>query len=454
MERGFEKQITKDLILRVAHTEEEGKRLARFNADIHGEELLEYIERLYFEHPIKEKILWFYIEDTGESPQEDDHQIQVQEEKTEEDDTEEQQDEAETVQLGPQIVSAMTLLPLEWTIRGHRLHVAEMGFVGTSPSHRGQGLFGIMNDYFDLAVKEGEYVLSALVGIPYFYRKYGYEFALLSRNTGYSMPTNNIPQQEIEHIKVRKAHEDDLDDIEKFYTIHYSKYGVCTVFDKKNMAFRLMNNTADTINSLTYIIEEDRKSVGFFSIGSLHDPKRADIILSSELTKLQMIKVLQFVKAYNMGNINAFNVSVDKESRFAQYLKSRGADPVRDWLWQVRIPDLHSFMEALAPVIEERLADSMFRNISQTLKISDYTETLSLTFEHGRITEIETERGFPSSDVDLRMPAPYNIRLFLSDRSFDEISNIVSDAIVKADSELLIETIFPKFVSLAFSYYQ
>jgi hypothetical protein len=96
----------------------------------------------------------------------------------------------------------------------------------------------------------------------------------------------------------------------------------------------------------------------------------------------------------------------------------------------------------------------MFRNITQTLKMSDYTETLILSFEHGKIIDIQTERGFPSSDVDLRMPAPYNIRLFLSDRSFDEISNIVSDAIVKADSELLIETIFPKFVSLAFSYYQ
>lgn len=419
IKRGYEKEVTEDLILRVAENEDEGKKLAVFNALVHGEELEDYILRLFNQHPDREKILWFYIaeKETG------------------------------------MILSSLALLPMKWKMRDTEINVAELGFVGTRKENRGQGLFGILNDYYELAIKEHGYVLSVLVGIPNYYRKFGYIFAL-DRYAGYAIPTNNIPLDEIEEVKIRKATEDDLETIETFYNQFNGKYVVSTAFDEPKFNFRLMNTTADIFNSITYIVEQARKPQAFFCIGSLSDENQADIILSSELTYQQMLKVLQFVKNYNMGNINSFKVNVHPSSNFAQFLQSRGADLTETWTWQVKIPDILQFFHTITPVLEDRIANSMFAGLNRIVKFSNYADTIEMNFVDGKIETIDVVKEFPESTVDLRIPDPYYIRLFFSDRSVDDIKYIVTDTLVKKESKLLIDTLFPTSPSIPFSYYE
>jgi hypothetical protein len=77
-----------------------------------------------------------------------------------------------------EVVSSLVLLP--WTLRcgGIPLPVGEMGMVGTLESHRGQGLVRIQTEYFMQRLRAHGCLLSLIQGIPYFYRQFGYEYAM------------------------------------------------------------------------------------------------------------------------------------------------------------------------------------------------------------------------------------------------------------------------------------
>lgn len=416
--RGFESQISEQLTLKVANTDEEGEELAKFNAEVHGHETYDMVKRLYFEHPNKDEVMWFYLRDTSSN----------------------------------EILSALTLMPMVWSVSTHTFKVAEMGYVGTKEDHRGRGFFGILNGAYESVLEEQEYVLSVLVGIPYFYRKFEYEFSL-DRLTGYTMPTASIQGETIEEVKVRKAAIDDLPIIKKLYDQTNEKYGISTEFDFDKFGYRFLTDTADIDKAITYIVEEDKRAQGFFTIGGINDADRADILISSELTYLQMEKVLQFVKNYNIGNITGFRVNVHKSSSFGRFLEAKGADPVSDWTWQVKIPDLLMFLEKFKPILEERLAHSPFKRLNRELTISNYSRTITMLFENGEIQSVNANVEFPPSSVDLRIPPPYSAKLYMSDRTIDEIRHIITDCVVKPKAKLLISTLFPKLPSLPISYY-
>lgn len=76
------------------------------------------------------------------------------------------------------IVATLNLIPSEWSIGGILLKVAEMGNVATLPEYRNRGLIRtLVNEYHKEVVNQG-YDLSVIEGIPYFYRQFGYEYAI------------------------------------------------------------------------------------------------------------------------------------------------------------------------------------------------------------------------------------------------------------------------------------
>ena len=76
------------------------------------------------------------------------------------------------------IVSSLALIPWRWQFEDATLHAAEMGIVGTDPAYRRRGLIRTLDRRFkELLTAEG-YHLSHIQGIPYYYRQFGYEYAL------------------------------------------------------------------------------------------------------------------------------------------------------------------------------------------------------------------------------------------------------------------------------------
>jgi predicted acetyltransferase len=67
-------------------------------------------------------------------------------------------------------------------LEGTKLHVAEMGLVGTQENHRGRGLMRTLNREFDKTLDEEKFDLAVIQGIPGFYHQFGYHYAIPLEN--------------------------------------------------------------------------------------------------------------------------------------------------------------------------------------------------------------------------------------------------------------------------------
>ncbi len=418
--------ITKDLVvniskkytLRIVNSVEEIEKFAEFNELIHEDNLKAYILRLYDDYPYKDDIYWIYITDNETN----------------------------------EIISSLALLPLVWNFAGIAFKIAEMGFVGTLKEYRAQGLFGILNSYYENILEEQEYTFSVLRGIPNFYRAYGYEFAL-PLNAGYMIPVSNIPASTDDNIKIRKSVQSDLNYIKKSYNEIFDQLYVATKFDKKSFSFRMMNETCNLNNSITYIIEENKKSHGFFTIGSIINEDQADLIMGSQLTNNQMIKVLNFIKNYNRGSVEEFRINVIEDSDFSDFIKSLGGYVIKPWEWQIKLLSFEKFLINIKKEFENRIEKSMFKGLTKDITISNYRQIIKLEFLDGELKEIKSVTEYPNSSCDLRIPKTFMIKLLLSHKTVAEINNVITDALVKKESELLISNLFPKLLSLPHSWY-
>ncbi len=411
--KGFIEKIDNNLNLKISTgTKNDYERIIKINSKVHGTEIKDFTRSLCFEHPNKDDICWFFIENNDE------------------------------------LVSSMAFLPLEWLFQDITLKIAEMGMVGTIEQYRGQGLFGKMNKVYEQALLDDGYFISALRGIPYYYRKFGYEF-LLPLNQRVILPSDKIPNDTISNLRIRKANRNDIPAIKEMYEINYRDSLILHKFDILNFADKYISDEISEFKFSTYIIEGSELDA-FFSVGSPFGASK-DLILLSEMTRDQMIKCFQFLKTINEKEIV---IDQNLDTTISNYTVDLGGQKNIGWEWQVKILSLQKFFEAIKPVLEKRINSSKFAKLSKIIEISDYRENIKIEFNDGLIAKIETYRGYPDEKTcDLRIPGTMLVKLLFSYKSIKDIKQLVPDAMVKSGSEELIDILYPKMQSYPGSYY-
>jgi predicted acetyltransferase len=133
-------------VLKATRNAQDAERVATFNASVHQDEGIDIFTRwkLSGSHPTVTFSDCLYVEDTHSG----------------------------------EIVSSLCLIPQTWTYEGVPLHVGEVGLVGTYPDYRGRGLIRAQMDAIDRMLRAHGCLLSCIEGIPYFYKQFGYEYAI------------------------------------------------------------------------------------------------------------------------------------------------------------------------------------------------------------------------------------------------------------------------------------
>ncbi len=419
IQKGYSKIIGNNLTLRVAIDDtDELERLLSFNVTVHQEESLKkYISRLYLQHPKRDEIYWIYIEKKDSN----------------------------------KIVSSITLMPLEWNFNGIPIPICEMGLVGTLPEYRNRGLMGIMNKLYENIMRQEGYLLSVIRGIPYYYRRFGYEFAL-NLDERILLNKSQVPSRKLEMISFQKAAKQDLAFIKSIYNKEQERFFVTNRFNSDNFMYKFMNDDFDDNFLSTFLIKIKGKPISYFSIGMSYDNVAFSLIVP-EVNEESMIKILQCVKTLNEEK-DQIVFHVNSDTKFAQYICSIGGKRDLGYGWQIRIPNIKEFLHAISPVLEQRIERSSYKGLSQDIVISDYREIFTLRFKNGKVEDIEVKKGYPiPGSCDVKIPNSTLIKLLLSDKTFEEIKYILKDSILKPGSEKLIKILFPKKPSIPDTYY-
>ena len=359
----------------------------------------------------------------------------------------------------------LSLLPFEWQLDGIIIPICEMGFVGTLKEYRGKGLVNIMNELYEQEIKKKKYLLSVLRGIPYYYRRFNYEF-VFPLDSRIIINPSKIPDTNLPELTIRKASINDLSKIKYFYELLTDELCYSTAFDGEAFGFRYINEAHDEFKFTTYLINE-KETVGYFVIGDPYGAGGNEIVQVSNLSMNQMVKVLQFVKELNEKQIQEKEKSEEKKNQsekevilsmnssleFGQYIISLGGKAIDPWRWQVMVPSYVDFLAKISPALEKRIKESDFKGLTQKIKISNYKEIIELDFVNGIIINIDSFKGYPDSTVDLRVPGLLLNKVILSDNKPEEIKQIMTDVIIRAETKDIISVLFPKKQSFIHSYY-
>jgi len=418
--KGYKAKVDDRFSIHIAReTEEELKAIINLNTEVHQKEVLEtYIRQVLLKHPRRREILWLYIKDDKKN----------------------------------KLVSSICLSPLEWQIKDITLPVCEMEFVGTLEQYRGKGFIKILNELYEKLMEQNGYILSVIKGIPYYYRSFGYEY-VSSLDERIAISASKIPKKKNKDINIRKAYSNDIPFIESKYNQFHRNFYIFNKFEPECFMFMYLKEQFNSEVRSTYIFDKEGVANNYFSIGISYDNQNYEII-TPDLSKNEMISLLQFIKAMGSYNENdTITLSISEHSSLFSYIISLGGKPVSAYGWQVKIPNFKRFFALIKKILEDRVKNSEFKGFTKSIRISNYHETVILNFNSGKIEKIKVEKEYPNPEItDLKIPGALLFKLILGDRTIDEINYIIKDAIVNISSKSIIETIFPKKISLFSSY--
>jgi predicted N-acetyltransferase YhbS len=419
--KGYRRNINQQFSIHITENnkKEELQQILELNVNVHGEPVRDYINHVFSNHPRKGNVLFLYIKDSNSN----------------------------------KIVSSISLMPLEWRFGSITIPVCEMGFVGTLEKYRGKGLIVELNRLYEQIMAEKGYLISVLRGIPYYYRKLGYEFALPLDHRMF-LSLSKIPQDDLESLKIRKADINDMDFIVSKYNQYYDDFFIANIFDKDCYISKFCNDNYNDFKTSTYLIETDGEPIAYFTFGKTYDNKGYDIKPSC-INRECGIKILQFTKKIlHIENPDQVDLAVREDTELTEIIHEFGGVTYDTYAWQVKIPNLKSYLEKIKLILENRIHTSNFQGLTQELKISDFKTTVFLSFNNGQISTIKMVKGYPKEvSCDLKLPGSTLFKLILGDRSFKEMKYIIKDALVKHESRELIDVLFPKENSFPDTYY-
>ena len=360
------------------------------------------------------------------------------------------------------IVSSSNLISQTWSYEGIEFGVGRPELVGTLPEFRSRGLIRVQfEEIHKWSAERGEMV-QAITGIPFYYRKFGYEMALDldGRRFGYEPQVPKLKEGEVEPYVIRAAQESDLPFIAKLYDQTRKRSMIACERTPEIFRYELMG-WGENNNCWVSCTIEDKAGelVGFFR-HSGYNRHNSLIAARYELkTGLSWLEVTPSVVRYlwtkgqeylerDGGECNSFGFILGAEHPAYVALGNRLPTTRDPYAWYLRVPDLSSFLDHIKPALETRLAESIAPGHTREIRISFYRDGLRLVIEKGRLTLIERWKPSPEDGGEIAFPDLTFLQMLFGYRSYDELQYTFADC--WCDSEevrSLINILFPKKLS-------
>ncbi len=359
------------------------------------------------------------------------------------------------------IVSCCFLIPQTWTYAGLPFSVGRPEMIATDPDYRNRGLVRAQMEAIHAYSEAHGHRLQALTGIPYFYRQFGYEPALITSGERYG-PVAGVPELaegEEEPVRCRPAIEPDLPFITRMYEQAAARAMIAAVRDETIWRHELTGRdpNGDYWHELRVIETAAGEAVGFMAyvremrgdtinctIYELADGMRWEIATPPVLRYLRAAG--EEIIARDGGRLVSIGFDWTPSHPVMKVADSLLPGTGKSFSWYVRLADIAGFIRHIAPVLERRLAESVLSGYTGEIRLAFYPNGLRLGFEGGRLAAAENLADSPYRTVAAAFPARTFLQLLLGSRSVEELGHAFPfESWVRTDTaRLLLETLFPK----------
>ncbi len=413
---GIPQRLDDDLIIKACAAVDDIERVAALNAEIHGRDEGETVRRWLVErHPQIEPDGWLFVEDEGSG----------------------------------EAVATLGLMPLVWRYWPVSVPVAELGFVATRPAYRRRGLQRALSAAFDRVALANGYTLAAIEGIPYFYRQFGYEYALPLFDSRFNFALDQIPAGPSPRYSFRAALPADIPRLLALYAEQNVGLVITTERSEAMWHYYLSLPAGVPFGLQVGLILHGEKVVGYLALAPSGWVNRLNLVeLALERTfqsgadaRELILAVLRFARAQaEAGSYQSVGLQLPADHPASQAAREMGIKEEGTYGWQMKVLDPVRFLNVIAPALTERLAASDLKGYSGALSFDLYRQKVGLRIEEGRVCAVLLDSEV---ETDVNIPPFAATQLCLGWRSFAALDDWHKDVWAKEAKQPLLDILFP-----------
>ncbi|GHO95740.1 hypothetical protein KSF_057880 [Reticulibacter mediterranei] len=369
------------------------------------------------------------------------------------------------------IIASTCLWRQDWEYEGIRFRIGRPEIVASDPNYRRRGLIRSLFELVHARSEAEGHLVQAITGIPYFYRQFGYEYALDlgGRRVTYLSSIPRLKEGEQEPYRLREATIDDIPFIQQCYQRRRADSIVWTLAPDNYWEYEIATWKARPPRDKTglqIIVDTENTPKGFLSASTRRWGRGIGIGILETVAGINwlalMPSVLRGLETYGQQlpthnqetNEPLSEISLSLGRTHPAYdALGQALAPLYEppYAWYVRVRDVPAFLRLIAPVLEKRLESSIVAGYSGELKLDFYRGGLRMVFADGRLTTAE-HWNVPVYDSNAGggfAPLVF-LQLLFGHRSLNDLRYAFPEVWANPNTEIVLNALFPTRPSYPF----
>jgi len=336
------------------------------------------------------------------------------------------------------IVSSLCLTEVRLRLGQTVLTVGQPECVGTLPEYRRRGLVRRQFDVVHRWMRERDLAIGLIGGLPYYYRLFGYEYAIDITPLG-TLEAAGLAGRVVmpPEVRVRRIVDDDIPALMRLADERNAQVDLGVDMDAAAWAWSTRAQRLEETGAEDWIALRAGKAIGSARVSGGGDHTLfIDRLAGDETAAAALVAAalaLPGVTMLRMGSACA--------PRIGLWVAALRPQPLPLYALQIRVNDPARAVRQLAPALERRLAASAFAGLSRDLDLGLYRYGLRLTINSGTITDVTRQAGLGEPRIGI--PPDVLPKLLFGYRDLDDLMDIYPDLYAREDRDLL-RTLFPR----------
>lgn len=334
------------------------------------------------------------------------------------------------------IISSLALLEVEWRVGQTRLRIGQPEFVGTLAEYRGRGLVRQQFDIIHSWMQKRGLAFAVIGGISYYYRLYGYEYALDIYRAG--LLTAEQPRDLIQPppgVEVRLASENDAPALTQLQRTENAQVDIAMDIPEKAWQWTAQVRRLDVNEAEDWVAVQAGQVIGTARIiGKLEN------LMMHNISGNQTAVVALVAHALRLPGLGKLRIGARPDSTVGRWVARFETGNTRPYAWYMRVNDPLLAFQQLSSEFERRIATSAFAGLNRELELGFFRFGIKLTFADGKIMFVERLPGQQSPKIGI--PPDLLPKLLFGYRDIDQLANLYPDFFGDDDWQLL-KVLFP-----------
>ncbi|MDT0341856.1 GNAT family N-acetyltransferase [Streptomyces litchfieldiae] len=345
---------------------------------------------------------------------------------------------------GDGIVATLVAIRQEWTFGGVRLPVSQVELVGTDPAHRGRQLAGRLLHALHTRCSADGTALQVIEGIPYFYRRFGYEYALHVGGAP-DVPLAGIRElPEAPGPLIRPATPADAPALARVDRVRAGRDALTCPRDERAWLHEISGHRPDSLARRTVkaLVDPSGEVNGYVVHGRRPSSDGTLPVLAAAYADPDAWPRIAPALLRHLAEANApLWLLLPASHPLARHAPP--GTPRRPRAWYARTESPATLLNHVLPALARRWRDLGLRCPGDTMTIDTYHEVIRLHFTAGAPATAQSEpRG--TAQTDARIPPGALLQMLLGHRTPKELTDIWPDmTIPDPATAAFLEAAFP-----------